>query len=247
MKTSDNKGVKKNYGSAPKIFFLMLFFVAGLIALQIPVAHVAGSKATFTVYDSFAPIAGAFLGSIPGAITVLMMQVANFFLHGAVVQDIGTIIRFFPMIFGVLYFARKTRADLIIPFIAIVAFLAHPIGRQVWYFSLFWIIPIAAHFFRDRFLFIRALGATFSAHAVGGALWIWAFALPVSVWNSLIPIVAIERILFAVGISFSFVAAANVLSLIASRTPFRVGVWIDERYLLPFLRRRYERTGNPAA
>src|SRR3989344_7472875 len=171
------------------VLFIIAFAILGFIALQIPVTQVMGSKVKFTVYDAFAPVAGSFIGSLPGVIAVFLMQLFNFLIHGAQIQDAGTIIRFFPMLFAAIYFARKGKINLIIPLLAIIAFVAHPIGRTVWYFSLFWLIPIAAHFFRDRFLFLRALGATFSAHAVGGALWIWVFTLPASAWNALIPIV----------------------------------------------------------
>lgn len=167
------------------------------------------------------------------------MQLLNFLIHGAQITDVGTIIRFFPMLFAVLYFAKKKKINLIIPIIAIGAFLAHPIGREVWYFTLFWTIPIISHFLRDRFLFARALGATFTAHAVGGALWIWAFALPASVWNGLIPVVAAERLLFALGICGSFVVVNNLLGLLEKKRLLRLGFFIDQKYLIPTLRDVY--------
>src|SRR3989338_7483873 len=168
----------QQYFTKRTVLFIAIFAVVGFAALQIPVTQLAGSGAKFTVFDAFAPLAGAFIGSIPGVVAVLLMQFFNFLFHGAQIQDAGTIIRFFPMLFAVLYFARKGKLNIIIPAIAIVAFLSHQIGRTVWYFSLFWTIPIVTYFFRDRFLFARSLGSTFTAHAVGGALWIWTFSLP---------------------------------------------------------------------
>ncbi|MBI4249990.1 hypothetical protein HY622_00150 [Candidatus Uhrbacteria bacterium] len=219
-----------------QIFFLFLFVVVGFIALQIPIAKLAGSKTAFTAYDAFAPIAGAFLGSIPGIIAVFLMQVLNFFVQGAVIQDAGTIIRFFPMLFAVWYFADKRKANIIVPMFAIVAFLLHPIGRQVWYFTLFWTIPIIAHVFRERFVFARALGATFSAHAVGGALWIWTFSMPASVWQSLIPVVILERFVFAVGITITFLAVSNALYLVEKHFALTSVLRVDTRFVLRHLR-----------
>ena len=197
--------------------FIGLFVILGFVALQIPFTHLAGSKATFTAFDFFGPIATGFIGTIPGIIAVFLMQFLNFLLHGAKIVDAGTIIRFFPMLFAAFYFSKKRRTDIIIPIIAILAFTLNPIGRTVWYFSLFWLIPIIAHFFRERFIIARALGATFTAHAVGGALWIYAFHLPASVWNSLIPIVIAERALFAVGIAASFVLLNNLIHFAGAR------------------------------
>lgn len=218
------------------MLFIAIFVALGFITLQIPVAQLAGSKAKFTVYDAFAPVAGAFIGSIPGVIAVFLMQFFNFLAHNASIEDAGTIIRFFPMLFAVLYFAKKNKLNILIPAVAIAAFIAHPIGREVWYFALFWIIPILAHFFRDRFLLARALGATFTAHAVGGALWIWVFALPAPAWNSLIPVVIAERLLFALGISGSFILVNNFFGLLEKKNLLNIGFRVDQKYLTPILR-----------
>ncbi|MFH1187913.1 MAG: hypothetical protein V1688_03585, partial [bacterium] len=167
---------------------------------------------------------------------VFFMQFFNFLAHGARIEDAGTIIRFFPMLFAVLYFAKKGKFNFIIPVIAIAAFAVHPIGRTVWYFSLFWTIPIIAYFFRNQFLLARALGATFTAHAVGSALWIWTFSLPASVWNSLIPIVVVERFLFTIGIAVSFVLVNNILCCLEKKHILNLGFSIEQKYLVRFLR-----------
>src|SRR3989344_1646208 len=142
----------KQYFTKKNLLFVFVFVVLGFIALQIPVTQLEGSKVKFMVYDAFAPVAGAFIGSLPGAVAVFFMQFVNFLAHGAVVEDIGTIIRFLPMLFAVLYFTRKGKLNLVIPIIAIIVFIIHPIGRTVWYFALFWTIPIIAYFLRDKFL-----------------------------------------------------------------------------------------------
>jgi len=228
MKSIQKHLTKKN------LYFVAIFSIVGFIALQIPVAQLAGSKVKFTIYDAFAPMAGAFIGSIPGLAAVFLMQFSNFLVQGARIEDAGTIIRFFPMLFAVLYFAKKGIFNIIIPIIAIVAFVAHPIGQTVWYFSLLWTIPIVAYFFRDRFLFARALGSTFTAHAVGGAAWIWAFSLPAGVWNSLIPVVLAERFLFALGIAVSYVTLTNILYVLERKHILKLGFTIDHKYLLPW-------------
>ena len=226
----------QKYFTKKNFLFIVIFVVLGFIALQIPVAQLEGSKAKFMVYDAFAPVVGVFIGSLPGVVAVFLIQFINFLAHGAIVQDAGTIIRFLPMLFAVLYFTRKSKFNLIIPTLAIIAFVINPIGRTVWYFALFWTIPIIAYFFRDRFLLARALGATFTAHAVGGALWIWVFALPAPVWISLIPVVVLERIFFAFGISVSFVLVNNILAFLEKKHILNLGFITDQKYLLGMLR-----------
>ena len=228
----------KQFFTKKNVLFIVVFAILGFIALQIPVTQLEGSKAKFMVYDAFAPVAGAFIGSLPGVVAVFLVQFVNFLIHGAIIEDAGTIIRFLPMLFAVLYFAKRGKFNLILPAIAIVDFIAHPIGRTVWYFALFWTIPIIAYFLRDRFLLARALGATFTAHAVGGAIWIWVFALPAQVWISLIPIVVLERVVFALGICMSFVLVNNVLAILEKKHILNLGFFIEERYLLGSLRHR---------
>jgi hypothetical protein len=224
----------QQYFTKKTLLFIAIFTVVGFATLQIPLTQLAGSAVKFTVFDAFAPITGAFIASVPGVIAVLLMQLVNFVVHGAQVQDIGTFIRFFPILFATLYFAKKNPLNIAVPILAIAAFIAHPIGREVWYFSLLWTLPVAAYFLRDRFLLARAVGATFSAHAVGGALWIWAFNLPASVWNSLIPVVLAERLLFAVGIAASYILVTNILYALEQKKILSLGFSIDHRYLLPW-------------
>lgn len=219
-----------------KILFVIIFTLLGLAALQVPFTQLAGSKVKFTLFDFFGPIATGFIGILPGMMAVFLMQLGNFVLHGAQVVDAGTVIRFFPMLAAAYYFGRKDKIGILLPLLAIAAFVVHPIGRMVWYYSLFWTIPVFCHFLRGRSLFARSLGATFTAHAVGGALWIWVFNLPAAVWISLIPVVAVERLMFAMGIAAAYVVMANILHLLAVRRfvlPLRQ---IEEKYILRFLR-----------
>ena len=226
----------KNIFTKHNLYFITIFTILGFLALQVPVTQLVGSKAKFTLFDAFGPIAGSFIGTIPGVIAVFLMQLFNFLVHGANVFDAGTIIRFFPSLFAVAYFSRKSKLGIIVPLLAITAFVVNPIGRSVWYFSLYWLIPIACHALRDRFLIARALGATFTAHAVGGALWIWAFALPKAVWVSLIPVVAMERSLFTVGIMVAYVVCTNLLGYCMKAEIIRLPFHLEGKYLLPIAR-----------
>ena len=213
------------------LLFVAIFAVLGFLALQVPVAELAGSKAKFTLFDAFAPIATGFIGLIPGLVAVFLMQLGNFLVHGADILDAGTIIRFLPMLFAAAYFARGGKWNIVVPVLAIAAFNIHPIGRSAWVYSLFWLIPIATYFAREKSLIARALGATFTAHAVGGALWVWTFGLSKAIWLSLIPVVAIERSLFAVGIAVTYLAVNNVLNILAESKLPQLKRMVNRRYV----------------
>ena len=204
-----------------RLVFFVLFTILGFLSLQIPFNKLAGSNVSFTLFDFFAPVAGAFLGPVYGIVSVFAVLVINNLIKD-VSWTTGTIIRLFPTLFAVLYFAviakkGSGRWILAVPILAIAAFLAHPIGRQVPYYALmFWLIPLIAYKFKSN-LWMKSLGATFTAHSVGGAAWIWAFNLPVSVWNSLIPVVISERLLFATGIAVTFIIMKHTLTFLISK------------------------------
>lgn len=204
-----------------KLLFLVIFTLLGFASLQVPFNKLAGSNVSFTLFDFFAPMAGAFLGPIYGIASVFSVMVTNNLIKD-VSWTTGTIIRLFPTLFAVYYFAAIAKKGsnkwiLAVPLLAILIFLAHPIGRTVWYYPLmFWLIPLIAYKFKNHLL-AKSLGATFTAHAVGGAAWIWAFNLPASVWNSLIPVVIAERLLFATGIAASFMLVKHALNFLASK------------------------------
>ena len=235
-----------------KLLFLLIFVAIGIIALQIPINVLAGAKVKFTLFDLFAPISGVFLGSAVGVFAVVVMQAFNLAVNGfAGVQSdsilrFAATLRFLPLIMGVLYFSfaskpfkgvslKGSRLLVLVPLLSIIAFVMHPIGKTVWYYSLFWLIPLAVWPIRSRFLLARALGSTFTAHAVGGAVWIWAFNLPAPVWVSLIPTVALERGIFALGISASYILVNNLIAILSTKNLFFKSVKVDRRYVVKLL------------
>jgi len=221
-----------------KLIFVLFFIVFGFLLLQIPVNTLEGSRVKFTLFDLFAPVSAAFLGTPLGIFSVVAMQAVNLLTHGfsgvdqtSILKLIATL-RFLPMIFGVWMFAKKEGKLLVLPALSIIAFNLHPIGRTVWFYSLFWTIPFLMWPFRERSLVARSLASTFTAHAVGGAIWIWAFNLPANVWISLIPVVALERSIFALGISASYILTSNVLGILSARKLIPKSITFDKRYLL---------------
>lgn len=211
--------MKKN--KQKKLVFLLIFTIIGFVTLQIPFTKLVGSNVSFTLFDFFGPIAGAFLGPALGIISVLTVEIFNVAIKHTPLTT-GAIIRLFPMLLAVYYFAvfsKKKEGNkiiLAIPLLAIILFEIHPTGRTVWYYPLFWLIPIIAYLKKD-WLLVRSLGSTFTAHAVGGAAWIWAFNLPANVWKTLIPIVIAERTLFALGIAASYIAIRYLLSFLIAK------------------------------
>ena len=206
----------RKFFTRERIIFLVIFAVIALIAMRINFSSLLGAENQFfTLFQFFGPIAGAFLGPIVGSISIFSAEIGNFFLVGKEINIIN-LFRLAPMVFAAFYFGTKGRGKIttLVPLIAIAAFWLHPIGIQVWYFALFWTIPLIVKFLPDR-LFFRALGTTFTAHAVGGMLWIYTVPvaiMTVQAWQILIPIVMYERILFALGITAAYLGFNTLLS-----------------------------------
>lgn len=210
-----------------KLVSLVVFIALGLLALQVPVNNLAGSGAKFTLFDLFAPTAGAFLGSWFGVVAVFAMGAVNLLFNG--VMDNGSVIRLFPILFGVWFFAKRDIKFLIVPILAIISFNLNEVGRSVWYYSLFWTIPLVVYPAVKKSLVARALASTFVAHSVGGAIWIWAFNLPASVWQGLVPVVALERSMMALGICASYILLNNIAFHLKNRV--KLSVLVDKAYL----------------
>ncbi|KKR78374.1 MAG: hypothetical protein UU23_C0001G0138 [Candidatus Curtissbacteria bacterium GW2011_GWA1_40_9] len=217
-----------------KIASLVIFSLIGFAAMQMPINSLMGANVKFTMFDLFAPVFGSFLGLWFGFAAVILAQIINAFATQVTINT-AVLVRTITPLFAIWYFSRKDKSLLLVPFLAILSFNFNPVGRSVWYFSLYWLIPVIAWRFRDRFLFAKALGSIFSAHAVGGAIWIWAFNLPASVWQGLIPVVALERSIMALGVCASYILMSNVLAYTKNKNILKQTV-IDKKYLLRFIR-----------
>lgn len=198
-----------------QIVFFAVFVVAGMVASRINFSQALGQpNQFFTLFQFFAPIAGGFLGGLMGPAVVIATQLTDFLAFGRAFTLLN-ILRILPLAFAAWYFSTspKHKSSLLVPLACIAAFVLNPVGQQVWYFAaFFWGIPVLVSLFLSQNLLARSLGATLTAHAIGGVVWIYALPTTAQYWNTLIPIVAYERTLFALGIAGSFILMNAVLS-----------------------------------
>ncbi|MDD5162777.1 MAG: hypothetical protein PHD95_01065 [Candidatus ainarchaeum sp.] len=216
------------------LFFLIAFAIIVFIASKINFSTIIGAEnQSFTFFQFFGPIAGGFLGPVFGALSVLIAQASEFFLSGKAIEPIN-LLRLTPMLFGAFYFGKYLQkkslkdASLLVPLACMALFWLNPVGQQVWFYALYWLIPVFAKLFSKR-LIARSFGATFTAHAIGSTIWLYTVPMPAEAWIALIPIVAIERTAFALGISISYVGFNTFLSKVDSA--FSTGLHIDKAYV----------------
>jgi len=220
------------------ILFLISFILLTYIGIHINFSGILGAENQFfTFFQFLGPIAGGFLGAGLGVIAVLGSQLLNFFLVGKEFEIVN-LIRLTPMLFAAYYFAKNKermlndKIGILIPFIAAALFLLHPVGAEVWYLTLFFMVPVVIKFLPDR-LFLRSLGATFTAYTIGTSLWIWTVPMTAEVWMALIPIVIFERTIFALGISGTYIALNTILSKVESLNITNLkALTIEDNYVL---------------
>ncbi|MBI2647398.1 hypothetical protein HYW99_02885 [Candidatus Woesearchaeota archaeon] len=217
------------------IVFLLIFSILVFISDRINFSKLVGAENQFfTLFQFFGPVAGAFLGPIVGVLSVLVAELASFILLGKTFTLIN-VLRLTPMLFAAWYFGtKKDKLSFLVPLVAIALFIAHPVGRQVWYFSLFWTIPIVVKLLPSKYgekAFLKSLGATFTAHSIGGAMWNYIVPMTPTAWIALIPIVIYERILFAGGITTSFILFNTLLDKLDTKSKADY-VNVDKRYVL---------------
>ena len=192
-----------------KILFLIIFIVLSLIAFQIPISRIIGSDQNFTLFELIAPLGGMFLGPLFGALSAFIVRGTNVIITQQGL-DFLTVMRFLPMMLAAVYFGMKGRKTAIIFPICIILFLVHPIGQKAWLFPMIWLIPLVATLGKKR-LILNSLGATFTAHAVGSTIFLYAFGLTPQIWLALIPVVFIERGFFTIGIWASYLVINTAL------------------------------------
>jgi hypothetical protein len=214
-----------------KLFFIIIFTILSLIAFQIPISKIIGSSQSFTLFELLAPIGGMFLGPLFGALSAFFVRFINIILFKQSL-DLLTIIRFLPAVLAAAYFGLKTKKTSLIFPVCIILFLLNPIGRQAWLYSMIWLIPFVASFFKKR-LILNSLGATFTSHAVGSTIFLYAFGLTPAVWLALIPVVFVERGIFTVGIWFSYLAMNTILDKLAKIEYIKVlAQFVNKDYVL---------------
>jgi hypothetical protein len=197
-----------------KFLFSVIFTILGLLAFQVTINKIVGSGQNFTLFEFLAPVGGMFLGPVAGAVSAFFVRALNILIFHQKI-DLLTIIRFLPAMMAAIYFGTKTKKTAIIFPICIALFLLNPIGRQAWLYSMIWLIPLVATFFKKNLL-LNSLGATMTAHAVGSTIFLYAFGLTPAIWLNLIPVVFIERGVFALGIFTSTLVFNFVLDKITN-------------------------------
>lgn len=240
-------GAKRIHKKASKkitrkhIIFLILFAALVFAGSRINFSQIVGStNQSFTLFQFFGPIAGSFLGPIFGAVSVLVSQISDYLIFGKAFTMVN-VLRLLPMLFAAYYFGVRKKSwsralCVIVPILAMILFISHPTGRVAWLYAMYWWIPVIVALLPEKYssnIILKSFGATFTAHAIGSVVWLYAFQMTPEQWIGLIPVVAFERSMFALGIIGSYIGMNLLLCKVVDwfKVPEAV-LHIDKSYLV---------------
>lgn len=207
--------------------FLVLFSALSIAFYTVDLSYIWGSQSqSFTMFQFMGPVGGGILGPGIGAAVAVAVDFAAKIILGKMSWDLVGFIRLFTVAAAALCFGmvRKEKwAGTIIPVIGMILFWANPVGAEAWGYALLWLIPIAASFLASN-LFMRSLASTFQAHIVGSLAFLYFVGLPASAWWALIPLVIVERTLFAAGISITYVSLNSIVDFLMQKLRVPSGI-----------------------
>jgi hypothetical protein len=168
----------------------------------------------FSAINCVGPLAGSFLG-VSGSLMVYGLRTV---LRLVTVGLAGSqLLSGVPTLCASLYLGSSHWAvRCALPIICMALFWLHPVGFAAAPYALYWLIPVVVFFSKSNQFFANALGSTFVAHAVGSVIWLYTVPMTSAAWLALIPVVAVERLLFATGM----VIAHGVIQKMGNFKPF---------------------------
>jgi hypothetical protein len=190
------------------LFFISLMSLSSFFKFS----FVVGSwRMFFSALNCVGPIAGSFLGVSGSWMIYGLRTVVRLCTMGVTAAQL---LNGVPTLCASLYLATTHWAIACgLPLTCMVLFWLHPVGVAAAPYALYWLIPVAVFYVQSNNLFFKALGSTFVAHAVGSIIWLYTVPMTSAAWLALIPVVAVERLLFATGM----VIVQYVIQAIVSR------------------------------
>jgi hypothetical protein len=185
--------------------FLKVSYVIGPFALFFSATHI------------IMPLTGAFGGVSITLLTLGIGFVSKLLLGASYAPYIITY--HIPELFASAYWTyRHWLLHGALPIGCMLLFITHPEGFYAAPYALYWLIPVVLYVKKSTSVFATALGSTFIAHAVGSVIWLYTVPMTTAAWYMLIPVVAVERLLFAVGMTMVHKALTYVFARTYGRT-----------------------------
>jgi len=190
------------------LYFCLCFPIFCLVGFLLPlkISYIVGSHHAFFSVNAFlGPLIGIFAGIRLGALAIVVRSI----LMGSI--PFSHLIYHIPGLFAAASWRHAgITVNLFLMLVCMGLFWIHPVGACAWPYACYWLIPGIIHLSRTNIVFWRALASTFVAHAVGSLLWLYTVNMSAMQWYILIPIVPIERLFFALGMTVGYYVCASL-------------------------------------
>jgi hypothetical protein len=196
-----------------KCFFLGVFgFCISILSLFKLNFMLGSHKLFFSGVNFILPLIGAFF-SLPVTAFLISSLFVFKLLMGFSIVTMGL-----PTFIAACSWAVSSKIldfllHVILPLSCMILFIMHPVAGQAFAYSFYWLIPIALYALGNKSTFFRALSATFLAHAVGSIIWLYTVPMTSAQWLSLIPVVAVERLVMTCGMVVLYYGLSWFLNL----------------------------------
>lgn len=208
-----------------RIIFSVISAFLFLYLTKVKFGPILGTKMKFSLSVFFGPTLAKILGIGFGTLSIIFTHIIGL-IAGIYKIKTESAFVFLPIIFAGIYFSRIFKNDkklIIIPLVCILLFILNPIGRTVWFYSGFWLIPIVISLFKEKIdkvlkfslfkTYGYSLGAAFVDHAIGSVVYLYLFQIPANFWVEAIPMTMIERLMIAAGIELCYFAELIIIKV----------------------------------
>jgi len=217
-----------------KIIFTIISAILFLYFTKIKFGPILGTNMKFSLSVFFGPTLAKIFGVAYGTSTIILTHifglVAGIFWPGGKyifkIKAFKDYLTFLPIIFASIYFAKSFKGNkklIVIPLVCILLFVINPIGRTVWFYSCFWLIPIIISLFKEKLdkilrfsifrIFGYSLGSAFVDHAIGSVIYLYLLKIPGEFWIAAIPMTIVERLMIAAGIELCYFAEIVIIKI----------------------------------
>jgi hypothetical protein len=215
-----------------KMFVFIAWIAAVLVGAFFNIRIPAATGVSLSFLTLLIPLLGACTSWAGTCITISMLIGITCIYHGLpLTLGIPTILATLSWSInnnqsnGALFIrAANVVVHILIPVTCMYLFISNPVGNPAWAYTLYWLIPVTL-WLTQQYSYLSnpvayALQSTFVAHAVGSIMWLKAGIISTGFWLALIPVVAVERLVMALGMVLAFYAirsCGSLLVLLAGR------------------------------
>lgn len=209
-----------------KFIFTIFSSLLFLYFTKVKVGPILGTQMKFSLSVFFGPTLSKIFGIGYGIATIIFTHLIGLVTGIYKIKAVKDYFTFLPIIFAGIYFSRIFKGNkklIIIPLICILLFVINPIGRTVWFYSGFWLIPIIISLFKDKLdkilkiplfkIYGYSLGSAFVDHAIGSVIYLYLLKIPANFWIEAIPMTVVERLMIAAGIELCYFAEIIIIKI----------------------------------